>query len=143
MKYKKNKSAYELTNITWVGIEYDKDKLIDFLKRYESLTDIPEDREELQIMDNILKTHSTENLDKLLNNDYEYSRWAIIEKLAREASVEILLYHQYSSETFVKISNLPISDYKLVIRRCKELVKVITDLTAEAEADTSKIPGVK
>jgi hypothetical protein len=143
MMYKKNKSAYELINITWVGIEYDKDKLIDFLTRYESLTDSPEDREELQIMDNILKKHSTEDLNKLLNNDYEYSRWAMIEKLARISSTEILLDHKYSKETFTKISNLPISDYKLVLRRSKELVKLITDLTSEAEADTSKIPGVK
>jgi hypothetical protein len=82
-------------------------------------------------------------LEKLLNNDFEYSRWATIEKWARIASVEILLNQKYSTETFLTISNLPISDYKLVIRRCKELVRIISDVTTEAEADASTIPGVK
>jgi hypothetical protein len=135
-------SSYELINVKWVGIEYDKEKLVDFLKTYESLNP-NNDIEELETMNEILKSHSTINLQKLLDNDKEYSRWATIEKLSRIASVEILLNQQYSKDTFIKFSNLPISDYKLVVRRTKELVNSITDITAEAEADTSKVPGVK
>jgi len=145
-EYKKYPSEYVLKNVVWNGIEYDKNKLISFIKRYEQLKTpftSKEEKEELKILDKILSTHNVSNLEKLLNNDEGYSRWATIEKWARIASVEILLNQKYSKETFTVISNLPISDYKLVIRRCKELVKIISDITTEAEADTSKIPGVK
>jgi type III secretory pathway lipoprotein EscJ len=145
-EYKKYPSEYILQNVVWNGIEYDKHKLISFIKRYEELKTpfvSKEEKEELKILDKILSTHNISNLEKLLNNDFEYSRWATIEKWARIASVEILLNQKYSNETFTVISNLPIADYKLVIRRCKELVRIISDITTEAEADTSKIPGVK
>jgi hypothetical protein len=145
-EYKKYPSEYILQNVVWNGIEYDKHKLISFIKRYEELKTpfaSKEEREELKILDKILSTHNVSNLEKLLNNDEEYSRWATIEKWARVASIEILLEQKYSKDTFTVISNLPIADYKLVIRRCKELVRIISDVTTEAEADTSKIPGVK
>jgi hypothetical protein len=145
-EYKKYPSEYILQNVVWNGIEYDKHKLISFIKRYEELKTpfaSKEEREELKILDKILSTHNVSNLEKLLNNDEEYSRWATIEKWARVASIEILLEQKYSKDTFTVISNLPIADYKLVIRRCKELVRIISDVTTEAEADTSTIPGVK
>jgi hypothetical protein len=145
-EYKKYPSEYILQNVVWNGIEYDKHKLISFIKRYEELKTpfaSKEEREELKILDKILSTHNVSNLEKLLNNDEVYSRWATIEKWARVASIEILLEQKYSKDTFTVISNLPIADYKLVIRRCKELVRIISDVTTEAEADTSTIPGVK
>jgi len=144
--YKDYPSLYELKNIKWVDIEYNKEKLIEFVNHYEQLKSpfvSKSEKEELKMMDNILSEYNTSNLEKLLNNDFEYSRWATIEKWARIASVEILLNQKYSKETFLTISNLPLSDYKLVIRRCKELVRIISDVTTEAEADTSTIPGVK
>jgi hypothetical protein len=144
--YKDYPSLYELKNIKWVDIEYNKEKLIEFVNHYEQLKSpfvSKNEKEELKMMDNILSEYNTSNLEKLLNNDFEYSRWATIEKWARIASVEILLNQKYSKETFLTISNLPLSDYKLVIRRCKELVRIISDVTSEAEADTSTIPGVK
>lgn len=144
--YKESPSEYELKNIVWAGIEYDKEKLIKFVKRYEKLrysstnsTEVGE----LSIMEEILNTHNKKNLQKLLQNDPSYSRWACIERLARQASTEILIDGKYSKDTFSTISNLPISDYKLVIRRSKELIKIINETIAEAEMDTSKIPGVK
>jgi len=144
--YKDYLSEYELKNIVWIGIEYDKERLIKFVTRYEHLKSIPKtnsSKEEIRIMDDILKSHNTDNLQKLLQNDLEYSRWATIEKLARKASSEVLLDGRYSNDTFQTISNLPIVDYKLIIRRSKELIKIINDTIAEAEMDTSKIPGVK
>lgn len=144
--YKEYPSLYELKNIKWVGIDHDKEKLIEFIKQYEILkksSSSKQCREELKIMDELLSSFNILNLEKLLNNDESYSRWAIIEKWARIASIEILLDQRYSQETFLTISNLPISDYKLIIRRSKELIKNITDITTEAEADTSKIPGAK
>lgn len=139
-------SEYELKYIIWEGIEYDKEKLIEFIERYNKLTETSKKKyhkEELRIMDEILKEHDTKNLKKLLNNDYEYSRWATIEKYSRIASSEILLDGKYSKKTFKVISNLPLSDYKLVMRRTKELVKILQEVTTESEQDTSKIPGVK
>lgn len=139
-------SEYELKHIVWEGIEYDKDKLVKFVDRYNELSSSRKNtirKEELRIMDEILKSHNQENLKKLLNNDLEYSRWATIEKYSRIAAVEIVLDGKYSKKTFKIISNLPLSDYKLVIKRTKELVKILQEVTTETEQDTSKIPGVK
>ena len=144
--YKQSMSEYELKNIVWNGIEYDKKKLIRFVEKYEYLKTIQqtdEVKEEIQIMDKILQSHNSDNLQKLLQNDLEYSRWATIEKLARKATTEVILDGKYSKNTFETISNLPISDYKLITKRSKELIKIINETIAEAEMDTSKIPGVK
>ena len=144
--YKESMPEYELKNIVWNGIEYDKRKLIRFVKKHKylkTLAETDEVKEEIQIMDDILKLHNTDNLQKLLQNDLEYSRWATIERLARKASTEVLLDGKYSKHTFEIISNLPIVDYKLIIRRSKELINIINETIAEAEMDTSKIPGVK
>jgi thiamine kinase-like enzyme len=144
--YKQSISEYELKNIVWNGIEYDKKKLVRFVEKYEYLKTIEqtdEVKEEIQIMDKILQSHNSDNLQKLLQNDFEYSRWATIEKLARKATTEIILNGKYSKNTFETISNLPIVDYKLITKRSKELIKIINETIAEAEMDTSKIPGVK
>jgi hypothetical protein len=94
-------------------------------------------------MENILKKQNNENLQKLLNNDSDYSRWATVEKFSRKAAVEILLEGRYSKETFSIISNLPVVDFKLVMKRTKELIKTINETITESEMDTSKISGVK
>jgi hypothetical protein len=144
--YKQSMSEYELKNIIWNGIEYDKKKLIRFVEKYQylkTLDETDEIKEEIQIMDSILKSHNSDNLQKLLQNDLEYSRWATIEKLARKVAIEVLLDGKYHNYTFETISNLPIIDYKLIIRRSKELINIINETIAEAEMDTSKIPGVK
>ena len=146
LSYNPFRSEYELKHIVWEGIEYDKDKLVKFVDRYKELSSSRKNdirKEELRIMDEILKSHNQENLQKLLNNDLEYSWWATIEKYSRIAAVEIVLDGKYSKKTFKIISNLPLTDYKLVIKRTKELVKIIQEVTTETEQDTSKIPGVK
>lgn len=145
MSYNPYPSEYELKHIVWEGIEYDKDKLVKFIDEYNELKESKgKYRKELfRIMDDILKSYNKENLKKLLNNDYEYSRWATIEKYSRIASSEIVLDGKYSKKTFKIISNLPLADYKLVIKRTKELVKILQEVTTETEQDTSKIPGVK
>jgi hypothetical protein len=100
-------------------------------------------QEELEIMENILKSHNPENLQKLQQNDFEYCRWATIEKFSRSAAVEILLDGKYSKNTFSTVSNLPVNDFKLVMKRTKELIRIINDTITESDVDTSKIPGVK
>lgn len=144
--YKNFLSEYELNHIVWSGIEYDKEKLINFIDRYNQLKHTPKTNdsiEEVSIMENILKKQDNENLQKLLNNDSDYSRWATVEKFSRRAAVEILLEGRYSKETFSIISNLPVVDFKLVMKRTKELIKTINETITESEMDTSKISGVK
>jgi hypothetical protein len=146
IEYKNFLSEYELKHIVWVGIEYDKEKLISFFDRYQQLKLIPkthDSQEELEIMENILKSHNPENLRKLQQNDFDYCRWATIEKLSKMAAVEILLDGRYSKDTFLTASNLPVNDFKLVMKRTKELIKTINDTITESDVDTSKIPGVK
>lgn len=144
--YKNFLSEYELKYIVWSGIEYDKEKLINFFDRLNQLKKNPKTNdsiEEISIMENILKKQNKENLQKLLNNDFDYSRWATIEKFSRKAAIEILLEGRYSKETFSNISNLPVVDFKLIMKRTKELIKTINDTVTESEMDTNKIPGVK
>jgi hypothetical protein len=144
--YKNFLSEYELNHIVWSGIEYDKEKLINFIDRYNQLKHTPkthDSQEELEIMENILKSHNSENLQKLQQNDFEYSRWATIEKLSRTAAVEILLDGRYSKETFTTVSNLPVNDFKLIMKRTKELIRIINETITESDANTSTIPGVK
>jgi hypothetical protein len=57
--------------------------------------------------------------------------------------VEILLDGKYSKNTFSTVSNLPVNDFKLVMKRTKELIRIINDTITESDVDTSKIPGVK
>jgi ferritin len=61
-------SEYELKNIVWNGIDYDKRKLIRFVEKYEylkTLAETDEVKEEIQIMDSIFKSHNLDNLQKL------------------------------------------------------------------------------
>jgi hypothetical protein len=145
-KHKKFLSEYELKNVTWVGIEYDREKLINFFDRYNELKHLSSTNdviEEISIMDKILESHNVENLEKLLSNDFEYCRWATIENLSRKASIEILLDGKYSKETFTIVSNLPVVDFKLIMNRTKELIRNINNAANDAEMDVSAIPGVK
>jgi hypothetical protein len=144
-KCKTNLSEYNLKNVVWVGIEYNKEKLVHFFEHYHLLkTKKDKDSiEELRIMDEILKSHNTDDLNKLLSNDNEYSRWATIELFSRKSSIEIVLDGKYSKETFEVISNLPIVDFKLIMKRTKELINIINDAITDVDMDSSKIPGVK
>jgi len=144
--YKNFSSEYELKHIVWVGIEYDREKLINFFDRYQQLKFIPktnDSQEELRVMEEILKTHNFENLQKLLQNDADYCRWATIEKLSRQGALEVLLDGKYSKETFNIISNLPTFDFKLIMKRAKELITTINEMVNDSDIDMSKTPGVR
>lgn len=146
VRYKNFLSEYELKYVVWVGIEYDKEKLISFFDRYQLLKSIPkthDSQEELEIMESILKSHNPDSLLKLQQNDFEYCRWATIEKLSRLSAVQILLDGRYSKDTFSTASNLPINDFKLMMKRTKELINTINNTIIESDVDTSNIPGIK
>lgn len=146
IEYITHLSEYELKNIVWIGIEYDKEKLIKFLDRLKELKSLPKTnkiKDEIRIMEEIFNLYKTKDLQKLAQNDLEYSRWATIEKYSRKVSTDILLEGKYSKEIFNIISNLPLSDFKLIMKRSQELIKVINNAIMDSDVDTSKIPGVK
>jgi hypothetical protein len=145
LRYKKYVSKYELQYILWQGIDYDREKLIRFIKRYKWLqlfSFLPFYREEYKFMYEILHTYDTEKLQLLLNNDEHTSRMCLIEKYARQSSIELLLTNLYSKQTFEIISNLPINDFKLVIKRTMELVKLGRDVTTQNDNITNDVPGI-
>jgi hypothetical protein len=132
--------------MVWVGIEYNKKKLSKFVKKYKFYKSQPQNnelKEVLRIMDEIIKSHGSEKLEKLLNNDLDYARWSTIEKLSQKASIEIILDGKYSKKTFYKISNLPVIDFKLIMKRTQELIKIINSTITDTDIDYSKIAGVK
>jgi hypothetical protein len=145
LQYKKHVSKYELQYIIWQGIDYDREKLIRFINRYKwlkLLSFLPLYREEYKFMYEILHTYNTEKLQLLLNNDEHTSRMCLIEKYARQSSIELLLTNLYSKQTFETISNLPINDFKLVIKRTMELIKLGRDVTTQNDNITNDVPGI-
>lgn len=145
-EYISHPSEYELKNITWIGIDYDKEKLIEFIDRLKELKTLPKTNKiehEIRIMEDIFNLYDDKDLQKLCQNDLEYSRWATIEKYSRKVSTDILLDGKYSKEIFNVISNLPLVDFKLIMKRSQELIKVINNAIMDSDVDTSKIPGVK
>jgi hypothetical protein len=145
LQYKKHVSKYELQYIIWQGIDYDREKLIRFINRYKwlkLLSFLPLYREEYKFMYEILHTYNTEKLQLLLNNDEHTSRMCLIEKYARQSSIELLLTNLYSKQTFETISNLPINDFKLVVKRTMELIKLGRDVTTQNDNITNDVPGI-
>lgn len=146
INYKNFPSKYELYYIKWNGIGFDKDKLIQFVKRIKWLKLISifskSKREELKILLEIYNQYNEETLKGILNNDEAISRWALIEKWARIAAIDILLTNTFSRGTFTIISNLPIKDYQLVMKRIEEMVKLGREVTHQSEIISNEIPGL-
>lgn len=144
--YSKNPSKYELFYFKWNGIGYDKEKLILFIKRYKWLRFIskflPSYKEEFKILNDILSSHDTSKLELLLTNEEKYSKIATLEKIARQASIDILLTGVYSREVFEKINNLPLKDYQLLIKRTEELINISKKMSIQSDTISKDIPGL-
>ena len=140
-------SEYELKYCIWTGLEYDRNKLIKFIYRLEyfkrKLTLGKYDKLEYKVLKEIHKSLDKKNISKLINNDPEYTRWAFIEKWARRAAREIAINGKYSEKTFKIISNIPTGDYKILIKRCQELNKLINQASTVTLNNSETIPGVK
>lgn len=144
IKYKSNPSLYEAFYILWNGIEFDKEKLIKFIKRLhlvKFLSFIPRYRKEYITLIEVFNSYDKAVLDGLMNNDEEINRMAIIEKYARIGALDIAIHQVFSRETYRIISNLPTEDYKLILRRIDELVKIAQTTTYQGDNLTSNIPG--
>jgi len=144
LTYKKYSSKYELQYVKWNGINFDREKLIKFVKRLKLtrfLSFIPSFNEEHTILKEILGSYDPEIIQGLLNNDEKISRMCFIEKWSRIASVDILLTNTYSRSTYSTISNLPYTDFQLVMKRTEELILIGQKITYQKNNITDNIPG--
>lgn len=144
--YKNLPSKYELFYIKWNGIEFDKEKLIKFIKRLNLLKItsffIKSHKEELQILFEIYKSYDQTKLKGLLENDPQISRLSLIEKWSRIGAIDILLTGVFSRNTYTVIINLPVKDYQLAMKRVEELVKLGKEMTYQTEDVTDNLPGL-
>jgi len=144
LTYKKYPSKYELQYVKWNGINFDREKLIKFVKRLKMtrfLSFIPSFNREHSILKEILGSYDLEIIQGLLNNDEKISRMCFIEKWSRIASVDILLTNTYSRSTYSTISNLPYTDFQLVMKRTEELISIGQKITYQKDNITDNIPG--
>jgi len=144
LTYKKYPSKYELQYVKWNGINFDREKLIKFVKRLKLtrfLSFIPSFNREHSILKEILDSYDLEIIQGLLNNDEKISRMCFIEKWSRIASVDILLTNTYSRSTYSTISNLPYTDFQLVMKRTEELISIGQKITYQKDNITDNIPG--
>lgn len=145
LTYKKHPSKYELQYVKWNGINFDRERLIEFVKRLKMtyfLSFIPYYKKEYQILCEILNLYDQVRIKGLLKGDENIVRMCFIEKWARIASVDILLSNTYSRLTFTTISNLPIKDFQLLSKRVEELVNAGRNLTYQSNIITDNTPGL-
>ena len=142
--YMKYPSKYELQYVKWNGINFDRERLIKFIKRLKLtyfLSFIPYYRREHQMLKEILDTYDKDRIEGLLNGDQDILKRCIIEKWARIAATDILLTNTYSRLTFTTISNLPIKDYQLIMKRVEEMVTAGRNITFQSTIITDNTPG--
>ena len=144
LTYKKYPSKYELQYVKWNGINFDRERLIKFVKRLKLtyfLSFIPYYRREHHMLSEILDTYDKDRIEGLLKGDQDVLKRCLIEKWARIAATDILLTNTYSRLTFTTISNLPIKDYQLLMKRVEEMVESGRNLTYQSNIITDNTPG--
>jgi hypothetical protein len=144
LTYKKYPSKYELQYVKWNGINFDRERLIKFIKRLKLtyfLSFLPSFREEHKLLKEILNSYNLDTIKGLLNNDEIISRMCFIEKWARIASVDLLTNASYSRTTYTTISNLPYKDFQLLMKRTEELISLGQKITYQKDNITDNIPG--
>ncbi len=145
LTYKNYPSKYELQYVKWNGINFDRERLIKFMKRLRLtyfLSFIPYYRREHRMLTEILVSYDKDRIGGLLNGNEEVLKRCLIEKWARIAAVDILLTNTYSRLTFTTISNLPIKDYQLLMKRVEEMVTAGRNITFQSDNVTDNIPGL-
>ena len=144
LTYKNYPSKYELQYVKWNGINFDRERLVKFIKRLRLtyfLYFIPRYRKEHQILTEILNTYDKVRIEGMLNGDENILRMCLIEKWARIAAVDILLTNTYSRLTYTTISNLPIKDFQLISKRVEEMVTAARNITFQSDNSSNNIPG--
>jgi hypothetical protein len=136
-------SEYEERYFRWVSISYDKKKLLELLYelKFQKEQENP-DEKRVKFLEGILEENSIDNLYLLLTNDERASRFSLIEKWARAGAMEILIENKYSIETLNTITQFPLADYQLTVKRIQELVNVIQDITTQSSSMASGVAGL-
>ena len=137
-----NPSEYEERYIRWVSVGHDKKKLSELLYEIKYLKEEKAWPERIAFLESILAEYDSHQLYNLLTNDPQTVRFAMIEKWARQAAMEILIFGKYGLETLNTITQFPMADYRLVVKRVQEIVNMITDISSQSAALASGVPGL-
>lgn len=137
MDYKSYHSLYEQNYFKWSGINYDKEKLISFYKRYQIVRLLSvlfkKYKEEYKIMSTIINQYDKKQIYGLLNNDEIITKKCLIEKWARIGVSEILTLGNFKPETYLVLSSLPLNDYQLIVKRINELMEISKNTTTQLD----------
>lgn len=136
-------SPYEERYAKWVSISYEKQKLLELLYELKFLKEqeVP-NTERIGFLENILYENDIEHLYRLLINENNTARMALIEKYSRVAAMEMLIRGKYTTDTLNVITQFPLADYQLTVKRIQELVNVISDITTQAASPVSGVAGI-
>ena len=135
-------SEYEERYIRWVSVGYDKKKLSELLYEIKYLKEEKAWPERIAFLESILAEYDSHQLYNLLINDPQTVRFATIEKWARQAAMEILIFERYGVDTLNTITQFPMADYRLVVKRVQEIVNMITDISSQSAVLASGVPGL-
>lgn len=135
-------SEYEERYVRWVSIGYDKKKLAELLYELKYLKEENTWPERIAFLEDVLAQHDAEHLLNLLNNDPQTTRFAMIEKWARQASMEILIFDKYSIDTLNTVTQFPLADYQLFVKRVLEITTLIQDITTQSSSLAAGVAGV-
>ena len=137
-----NPSEYEERYIRWVSVGHDKKKLSELLYEIKYLKEEKAWPERIAFLESILAEYDSQQLYNLLINDPQTVRFAMIEKWARQAAMEILIFGKYGVDTLNTITQFPMADYRLVVKRVQEIVNMITDISSQSAVLASGVPGL-
>lgn len=136
-------SQYEERYARWVSIGYDKTKLLELLYELKFLKEQENpNTERITFLEQILYENDIKHLYRLLMNDENTTRLALIEKYARIAAMEMLIRGKYKLSTLNVITQFPIADYQLTVKRIQELMALIGEVTTQASHSTSGVAGI-
>jgi hypothetical protein len=136
-----NPSEYEERYIRWVSVAYDKKKLSELLYELKYLKEENKWPERILLLEEILEDVGYEHCYNLLVNESQTARFAMIEKYARQAALEILIFDRYSIDTLNTLSQFPLADYQLATKRVYEIVSMIRDITTSTSSLAHGLAG--
>lgn len=137
-----NPSEYEEKYVRWVSIGYDKKVLAELLYELQYLKEKEEWPERIKFLEGILAQYNPQHLLNLLNGETQTTRFALIEKWSRQGAMEILIFDKYSIDTLNTVTQFPLADYQLFVKRVQEIVTMIREITSQAATLASGVAGL-
>jgi hypothetical protein len=137
-----NPSEYEERYVRWVSIGHDKKVLSELLYELKYLKEENKWPERIAFLEDVLSQYEYEHLLNLLNNEPQTMRFALIEKWARQGAMEILIYDKYSIDTLNTVTQFPLADYQLFVKRVYEITALIRGITTQAASLAEGVAGL-